>query len=829
MASRKKHRRRSASQPSDAPAPRRRSRDASRRTGRGGERAASAAEEFPFPESASWSGEYAGPTPSAEVNRATSARGPLSWLGGGGGSALTPESLSTLRRHVINLNQGGFSSGGAFTSTPEDVDAIFREHLPAWTNGRGRQRPLRIVLFAHGGLVSEERGLEIASTQVDWWLRNDVYPLFFVWETGFWETLRQLVGLGERGVAARDIFDHTSDPLFEVAARRLGGPKIWGGMKRSAALAFDRDGGGAWALERLREAVGALGGDRVQLHAIGHSAGSIFHSFLLPTASAMGIPPFRTLQLLAPAISTADFRARLAPLTGRYIERATMFTMKRDIERADSCFAYRKSLLYLIYHALEASPRTEILGLEESLRRDEALSSLFGLGRAGDRHGAGDVVWSTTEASEGIAASRSTTHGDFDNDAPTMNSVLRRVLERPEGEIHAFTSPAAGRSVFAGLDDVAERISEDLERQGYDAESLWSASRGAWWSSASLKEYGPGGPAAPLILPAGGAGGTDESIRGRRCGLCIGIDRYAQSPLDGCVADAKLWNRTLADLGFEMEPLLLDHEATRGAILERMRALVDAARAGDVIVFQYAGHGTRVIDVDGDEADGDTPGFDEAMVPFDYQRGAYVIDDDLAEVFRRAGEGVNITCFFDCCHSGTMNRLWAASIEDHVSPTEQVKARFLPPSAERNEAHKAFREALAEREGERARNGFDGGGRARGVHAAAEVFFSACRSSESALESNGHGHFTIRATGVLRHGIDGLTNEAFHARVLDAFGSARRQTPELHCADDRRGLPLLRALTVDGRGGGGGPDAGAPLRTKAQIAAALEQLARRIR
>ena len=45
------------------------------------------------------------------------------------------------------------------------------------------------------------------------------------------------------------------------------------------------------------------------------------------------------------------------------------------------------------------------------------------------------------------------------------------------------------------------------------------------------------------------------------------------------------------------------------------------AGPGDVIVWQYAGHGTKVPDVNGDEAQGDSPGQDEAICPVDMLYG----------------------------------------------------------------------------------------------------------------------------------------------------------------------------------------------------------------
>ena len=82
-------------------------------------------------------------------------------------------------------------------------------------------------------------------------------------------------------------------------------------------------------------------------------------------------------------------------------------------------------------------------------------------------------------------------------------------------------------------------------------------------------------------------------------------------------------------------------------------SLVNGASAGDVIVFQYAGHGYQLADPDGDESDGK----DEALVPIDFDSGAFVVDDEIREILLTMREGVSLTCFLDCCHSGTRHAL----------------------------------------------------------------------------------------------------------------------------------------------------------------------------
>jgi hypothetical protein len=692
---------------------------------------------------------------------------------------LSPTVLDFLRPYVINLSQGKFSENGKFESDEGQVRAIFEQHLlhAVRTAELENKLPLRIVFYAHGGLVSETNALRMAFNHIQWWRANrdlnrepggknySVYPIYFVWETGLLETLGQLLSRirlrGQRG--ARDVFDITTDPVIEIAARALQGPTIWGGMKFSADLASRSDGGAHFAAERLAEFCSRPDVQgKVELHAIGHSAGSIFHGHFAPVvkqalaaspAAAAGLTGFEAAYFMAPAVRVDEFEAKLGGEIGaaKAIERLVMFTMTRNVERDDNCAqVYRKSLLYLIFHALERNPKTDLLGLEESIRRNPRLRALFGLGGGA---GPGEIVWSPSGPDEGRSASRSRSHGGFDNDAPTMNSILRRVCGLDDND-PIFPFPEEhGR----GLDDWEDQVD--------------------WPEELEFMRTPPGASDADLgVAPSRGVDGTRAV--GTRRALCVGIDEYPTAPLGGCVADARLWSETLINLGFRETHTLFNGQATRAGVLERLRALLSASRSGDVVVFQFAGHGTQSRDLGGDETDGDTPGLDEAICPFDFAEGRLLIDDDLAEIFQAAPEGVCVTCFIDCCHSGTITR-FAVGGPDGARSTE--RARFLTLTPEQVAAHLRFRRSL-------------GRSRAvakRGPEEMREVVFSACNSKEVALESDGHGHFTVRATRVLQSGADGVSNREFQRRVTEAFGPAPRQHPELDCSPNSEELLLL--------------------------------------
>jgi hypothetical protein len=387
--------------------------------------------------------------------------------------------LAALRPHMVNLTRGSLSSTGMATTTVQDVEQIFAQHLPAFVGAHGGAQ-VPVVFWAHGGLVDEGSGLRIAHRQLQWWLSNGVYPVFFTWEAGFDDALNQLFAswIGSRGVV-----EDATDKLAEWTARHLGGSKIWGAMKSSAELASAPGGGARIVAEGLGRYVQAQP-EAIRLHAVGYSAGAIFHRHFLPVA-VRNKAAFDSLALLAPAIRTDEFLAGLAPLLGEGVGGLSMWTMDREHEKADVCAAgsfafYHHSLLMLIRAALEDAPDVAILGLEDSVQADAKLWQIFGPGHPDNV----DVVWSPSpDGSPPRASSTSTSHGGFDDDPLTMESLARRITGK-----HAVQPfPTA-----AGTD------------RGPDVVSV----------PAGVLAVGPVASAGST----GAAGGRRRALRTRRCG-----------------------------------------------------------------------------------------------------------------------------------------------------------------------------------------------------------------------------------------------------------------------------------------------------------------------
>lgn len=126
----------------------------------------------------------------------------------------------------------------------------------------------------------------------------------------------------------------------------------------------------------------------------------------------------------------------------------------------------------------------------------------------------------------------------------------------------------------------------------------------------------------------------------------------------GCHNDVDNIKKYLMDKqGFDEKSMLIlmddgkHHLPTRGNIENAFHRLVEYSSAGDCVVVHYSGHGGRVVDLSGDEADG----YDSTLIPVDFANAGHIVDDDILEMLvKPMAKGVNCTIIMDCCHSGTV-------------------------------------------------------------------------------------------------------------------------------------------------------------------------------
>lgn len=146
---------------------------------------------------------------------------------------------------------GTFSKTGKYYSTPEDAGSIFKF--------LDKNDIEKLVLYVHGGLVSEQNGMEAAlfmkNSFADVKARRHVVSL--VWETGAVETGIDIL----RQLSAGSLFNEALNFVIKLAAKKLGiteGRGAGGEVLSDATIAIEKQR--IAPFEELDKEVGARGG-----------------------------------------------------------------------------------------------------------------------------------------------------------------------------------------------------------------------------------------------------------------------------------------------------------------------------------------------------------------------------------------------------------------------------------------------------------------------------------------------------------------------------------------------------------------------------------------
>ena len=161
-----------------------------------------------------------------------------------------------------------------------------------------------------------------------------------------------------------------------------------------------------------------------------------------------------------------------------------------------------------------------------------------------------------------------------------------------------------------------------------------------------------------------------------RKALLFGINDYpgSGSDLRGCVNDVYDFKAKLEDEFSEFDiEIYTDEQVTVANFKRIVQKWIDLLEPGDILVVHYSGHGTYVIDKDGDEGDG----YDEAL----YLHDGPLVDDDIGNMLEGIPEGATVVMMLDCCYSGTITRkvtkdgIRFLPIDGQPEPGKKVKSR----------------------------------------------------------------------------------------------------------------------------------------------------------
>ncbi|UPJ49275.1 alpha/beta hydrolase [Bradyrhizobium sp. 200] len=223
------------------------------------------------------------------------------------------------------------------------------------------------------------------------------------------------------------------EELFRAAYLAEVGKFAWDAMKTKAERMWIDDGedpgvdghGGGYILRRLEQRQAANPALTIDL--VGHSAGSIAICEMLAAIDAKQRRiRFRNVVFLAPA-ARLDLFARWIVRGPRIFDRFRMFTMTDEWEKYDKLLGsiYPRSLLYLVSGCFEDRPDDAIAGMARFLRETTTSAGRdFDDVRQWLRQ-ENRVVYAPSDdgAEEGLRT-RSERHGDFDDDQPTLASLL---------------------------------------------------------------------------------------------------------------------------------------------------------------------------------------------------------------------------------------------------------------------------------------------------------------------------------------------------------------------------------------------------------------------
>jgi hypothetical protein len=314
-------------------------------------------------------------------------------------------------RHYVHIDDGQFDPRGDYPSSGGQVDAIMDEIV--------HRKPEHILLYAHGGLNS----VKDSAKRVDAWRacfeRNGIYEIHFIWETGFFAELKDILFGKDKFARERAGGDSSWwDNMIESASQPAG-YALWKEMKADAERAFEDKADGTAFVGRLQAALARMA-KPPKIHLAGHSAGSILYAHMLRQCARLDLPRLASLSLFAPACTHELFARTYGPILGTLIPNMNLFILNDGDERNDTVGGvYRKSLLYLVSRSFESKKSTEpLLGMENYL------SDLSANARGRMR------IFITDKDPD---RTNSSSHGGFDNDLPTMNSLLEIVTgAKPE-------------------------------------------------------------------------------------------------------------------------------------------------------------------------------------------------------------------------------------------------------------------------------------------------------------------------------------------------------------------------------------------------------------
>jgi hypothetical protein len=340
---------------------------------------------------------------------------------------------------VVNVqNNGELSDQGEFRTQRSDLEALVTIHLDTARRRWGLLpgAPLDLAVYAHGGLTSESAAAETASKWIPALYEAQVLPVFLMWETDLWSTLKNRLGDLVGGFAGQPerptagLRDQVQRFWNRRVERTLSAPGslVWDEMKQNAEAIAANPRSGLRLVYKAGTAHGTLRPGNVRLHLIGHSAGAIVLSHAAKALVDEGWD-IATVSFMAPAVRCDVYERTVEPSLGKGVARFHQYHLSDAAEQRDTTcrplLLYGRSLLYLVSTSFEHGVETPILGMENSFARYRGKAGVHENLSPGSRAG-------------------SSTHGGFDDDELTRRSVIAAIVQ--SRQLGAASRAVVGRS-----------------------------------------------------------------------------------------------------------------------------------------------------------------------------------------------------------------------------------------------------------------------------------------------------------------------------------------------------------------------------------------------
>ncbi|MEH6824329.1 MAG: C1 family peptidase [Motiliproteus sp.] len=329
--------------------------------------------------------------------------------------------------HFVHFNNGTFKERGNYWSTPDDIlrtAELIKQSVDT-------KKYNHLLIYAHGGLNDPDASAKRIAALKDGFKRNGIYPFHIMYDTGLVEELKDAVIRAISSERTRGFFHdlldkviEQTDLLVEDFVRKPVTP-IWDEMKTDARLPFEprEDGKISDGLFVIKAFAEALQDSHLKIHLAGHSTGAVLLGHLLNALDVLDSPDLiESCSLMAPACSIDFYKKHYEPrLDGQApgktkvrLPAMTIYNLIEKLELDDNVsLVYRKSLLWLVSRALERKIEKPLLGMQ---RFSQNLTAHPGMA----------IHYS--DGKKGVTTS--TSHGGFDNDVKTMNTIMKQILKK---------------------------------------------------------------------------------------------------------------------------------------------------------------------------------------------------------------------------------------------------------------------------------------------------------------------------------------------------------------------------------------------------------------